>query len=321
MPRHILVNIFRYPHESFTDRLEEISDGKIEKQHLGPCPQGHDLGFRFCAYCWVCNVYFFFNSATLKHVEDEARTLLSLATASRNYTIENITPLLTQLPEDTFHAEQVPSFAAQTIFRKIISEDSNYTYREAALNPTNPADLANDFEATLISEFRKNDGSLETQGIRRVDGEANFYIARPIKITNQACLTCHSVPDAAPPAMVDTYGDKNGFGWEMEEIIGVQILTIPVNDEFRSTYEMVAIFFAMLVALFLLVSLMVTLPLQRSVIQPLRKLADVADRSSLRGDVAPLPTGGAGEIAQLSAAISRLRASLDVSMDKSSKPK
>jgi HAMP domain-containing protein len=47
----------------------------------------------------------------------------------------------------------------------------------------------------------------------------------------------------------------------------------------------------------------------------------MADRSSLRGDDAPLPQGGAGEIQQLSAAISRLRASLNVSMDKSDKSK
>jgi nitrate/nitrite-specific signal transduction histidine kinase len=121
--------------------------------------------------------------------------------------------------------------------------------------------------------------------------------------------------------MLDLYGDKNGFGWKMGETIGIQILTVPVEDEFRSIYELVAIFFAMLVTLFIVVSLMVTLPLQRNVIQPLRRLAEMADRSSSRCDGAPLPQGGAGEIQQLSAAISRLRASLNVSMDKSDKSK
>ena len=279
------------------------------------------LVFVFALVVGSATFYFFFNAATMRHVEDEARTLLSLAMASRSYTIENISPLLSQLPDDTFHAEQVPSFAAQTLFRSIIVDETNYTYREAALNPTNPLDQADKFEAELIAEFRRNSDSTETQGVRQIEGAATFYIARPITISNQACLECHSTPNAAPPAMLALYGDKNGFGWKMDETIGIQILTVPVEDEFRSIYELVAIFFAMLVTLFIVVSLMVTLPLQRNVIQPLRRLAEVADRSSLRDDNAPLPEGGAGEIQQLSAAISRLRASLNVSMDKSDKSK
>lgn len=279
------------------------------------------LVFAFALIVGSATFYFFFNAATMRHVEDEARALLGLALAARSYTIENITPLLSQLPGDTFHAEQVPSFAAQTLFRNFISEESEYTYREAALNPTNPADLADPFEAELITQFRYDTTVTEAKGLRREAGSALFYIARPITITNSACLACHSTPEAAPPAMIAQYGEKNGFDWQLNEIIGIQILTVPVNDEFRSIYELVAVFFVMLVSLFLVVSLMVTLPLQRNVIQPLRKLADVADRSSLRGDDTPLPKSGAGEIQQLSDAISRLRTSLKVSMDKTGKPK
>lgn len=121
--------------------------------------------------------------------------------------------------------------------------------------------------------------------------------------------------------MIAQYGDKNGFGWTLGETVGIQILTVPIEDEFRSIYELVAIFFAMLVLLFLVVSLMVTLPLQRNVIQPLRKLADIAERSSLRGDDFPLPKNGAGEIQQLSEAISRLRTSLNVLINKSGNSK
>lgn len=279
------------------------------------------LVFAFALILGSATFYFFFNAATMRHIEDEARTLLGLAMASRTYTIENITPLLNQLPDTEFHAEQVPSFAAQTMFRSFISEQSDYTYREAALNPTNPTDIADPFEAGLIAEFRRDDDISEAKGIRREGGSAIFYIARPITITNSACLSCHSTPDAAPPAMILRYGEKNGFGWKLNETIGIQILTVPIDDEFRSIYELVVIFFVMLVSLFLVVSLMVTLPLQRNVIQPLRNLADVADRSSLRGDDSPLPKSGVGEIQQLSDAISRLRTSLKVSMDNTGKPK
>ena len=278
------------------------------------------LVFTFALIIGSATFYLFFNAASMRHVEDEARALLGLAMASRNYTIENITPLLADLPNDEFHPERVPSFAAQTIFRRFVSDESDYTYREAALNPTNPNDLATGFETELIAEFRSNRGTLETKGIRRIDGEPIFYIARPVEIKNPACLVCHSTPDAAPAEMVSIYGDVNGFGWKLNEIVGVQVLTIPVADELRSIYELVAIFFFMLIGIFFVVSLMVTLPLQRNVIQPLRQLANVADRSSLRNDKTPLPDAGAGEIQTLAAAISRMRTSLDVSVKKMDDP-
>ncbi len=278
------------------------------------------LVFTFALIIGSATFYLFFNAASMRHIEDEARALLGIAMASRNYTIENITPLLASLPDDEFHPERVPSFAAQTIFRRFVADESDYTYREAALNPTNPDDLATGFETELIAEFRSNRLKKELKGVRHIDDEPIFYIARPVVIKKTACLVCHSTPDAAPAKMVAIYGDANGFGWKMNEVVGVQVLTIPVAEEFRSIYELVAIFFVMLIAIFFVVSVMVTLPLQRNVIQPLRQLAKVADRSSLRNDDTLLPKEGAGEIQTLATAISRMRTSLNVSAKKMSDP-
>jgi HAMP domain-containing protein len=261
--------------------------------------------------------YLFFKAASMQHVEDEARALLKLAMASRNYTVEHITPLLEKLPEETFHPEGVPSFAAQALFKQFATAAGDYTYREAAINPTNPDDLASAFEVELIASFRADRSVKEIKDTRSVDGEPTFFIAQPIEITNQACLRCHSTPDAAPPALLAQYGTSNGFGWKMNEIVGAQVLSVPISREIRSIYELVAIFVFMLSLLFVVVSLVVALPLQKNVIQPLRHLAQVADRSSLRDDNVALPTKGAGEVQQLSLAISRLRTSLAVALKKS----
>jgi protein-histidine pros-kinase len=105
--------------------------------------------------------YLFFKTASMQHVEDEARALLRLAMASRNYTVEHITPLLEKLPEESFYPESVPSFAAQTMFRQFATDAGDYTYREAAINPTNPDDLASAFEVELIADFRADRGVKE----------------------------------------------------------------------------------------------------------------------------------------------------------------
>ena len=56
-----------------------------------------------------------------------------------------------------------------------------------------------------------------------------LYLARPIQITNAACLVCHSTVEAAPKTMIDLYGPANGFGWKMNEVIGAQVVSVPMS--------------------------------------------------------------------------------------------
>ena len=34
--------------------------------------------------------------------------------------------------------------------------------------------------------------------------------------------------DAAPKTMIDTYGSANGFGWKVNDIIGAQVVSVPI---------------------------------------------------------------------------------------------
>ena len=43
------------------------------------------------------------------------------------------------------------------------------------------------------------------------------------------CLECHSQPEAAPKALIKHYGAQNGFGWNLDEVIGAQIISIPTS--------------------------------------------------------------------------------------------
>ena len=62
-----------------------------------------------------------------------------------------------------------------------------------------------------------------------------FYLARPIRITDAQCLACHDRADRAPAAMLDKYGRGNGFGWRLGETVAVQLLTVPVSQQFNNT--------------------------------------------------------------------------------------
>ena len=62
---------------------------------------------------------------------------MASARATRDYTSEQIKPLLLKNPEHetNFLPQTVPAFSAITIFNSIRKNYPNYAYREATLNP------------------------------------------------------------------------------------------------------------------------------------------------------------------------------------------
>ena len=252
--------------------------------------------------------YFILHERAVHRTAAEAGRLLSVATAVRSYTDQHIAPLLRN--NDKFHAVTVPAFAAQTVYRSVQENYPGYTYREPALKPTNPDDLPTPFEVELLNAFRANPDLKELTGVRH-DGKGNvYYLARPIK-AQESCLVCHDTPQRAPPAMVVKYGPNNGFGWQLNEVVALQSLTIPAAEELRETGEMAMLLAGGLLLVFLATYFVLTLAIESLVVRPLHSLAQAAEAASMGTDAgAAMPASGAHEIRRIAAAIERLRVSL-----------
>ena len=111
--------------------------------------------------------------------------------------------------------------------------------------------------------------------------------------------------------MLAKYGPNNGFGWHLNEIVGAQVLTVPVTQQFRSTIQIVALLAASLAVIFAIAYFVLSAALETTVITPLNTLSAAADSASRTASVsAPLPLSGVHEIRRLSEAIQRLRVSL-----------
>jgi hypothetical protein len=134
-----------------------------------------------------------------------------------------------QLLDPEFHPQSVPAFAATEIFGYLREKHPEYFYKEATLNPTNPRDRSTDWETDIVNQFRGNTAQKEFIGTRETPAGTALFLARPIQITNVSCLTCHTTPAKAPPEMIQLYGSANGFGWKMDEIIGAQIVSVPMS--------------------------------------------------------------------------------------------
>jgi HAMP domain-containing protein len=255
------------------------------------------------------------NDNARREVAHEAAIMITQATAIRNYTAKEIKPLLIDQMKVRFLPHTVSSWAAQTNLREISAQFPDYTYREAALNPTNPADRATDWEADVIAEFQRSPTLKEHTLTRDSPAGLMLSVARPIRIVDKGCLTCHSTPAEAPVTMVDLYGSANGFGWNLNEVIGAQIVSVPMRVALERANELFMVVFGGLAAVFLTTLLLLNLVLHFMIIRPIRRMSDIAGEVSLGNNDAPeFQEKGRDEVSSLGQSFNRMRRSLTNAM-------
>ena len=133
-----------------------------------------------------------------------------------------------ELLDTEFHPQSVPAFAATEIFGYLREKFPNYFYKEATLNPTNPRDRATDWETDIVNQFRGDAGHSEMSAARDTPNGISLFLARPITVNNVSCLECHSTAEKAPVEMIKLYGTANGFDWKLNDIIGAQVVSVPL---------------------------------------------------------------------------------------------
>jgi hypothetical protein len=260
-----------------------------------------------------------------EEVTEKANVLLVMARSLRGYTVDEVAPLVMELGTDkNFHPQMVPSYAAQTTMKRLQKDFPDYVYHESSLNPTNVADRASDWEVGLVRAFQHDPGLQELSGEAGSGADTRFYVTRPIRLTNAACLECHSTPDVAPKPMVAKYGAGNGFNWNMGDIVGLQMVEVPVLPTRQKAINGVLVTVGSLICVFIVTSAIFSLLLRRYVTGPLNAITRIAHSMSLeeRPHTADGTSGLDGQFHDLERAIIRLKTSLDQAMrlfrDKSS---
>ncbi len=248
-------------------------------------------------------------------IRDRAGIMMEAALAMRSYTVAEVRPLLDVQIKRKFLPQTVPAYAATQTFNKLREKHPEYHYKEATLNPTNPRDRAVEWENDIIQEFRNNENRGDIVGIRNTPAGQSLYFARPIKITNPACLACHSTPDAAPASMIELYGDANGFGWQLNEVVGAQVVSVPMSVPIKHAEDAFKTFMGTLAGVFVFIILVLNVMLRSVVSKPVTRMAVIADQVSKgKMDAPEFEEGGKNEIAVLGASFNRMRRSLEKAM-------
>ncbi len=244
-------------------------------------------------------------------VLQNARVMMESALSSRTYTNTQIKPLLDTQLKYTFRPQSVPAYAATEQFNDLRKKYPDYSYKEATLNPTNPRDRATDWEADVVEQFRQQADKPELTGMRETATGPAVYLARPIQIKAAGCLTCHSTVEAAPRTMIDVYGTANGFGWKLNEIVGAQIVSVPMSVPIQRADRSLKVFLLSLAIVFLATFVLLNLTLHAIVIRPVRRLSTLADQVSLGNlDAGDFTSRSRDEIGVLTGALARMKASL-----------
>jgi len=248
-------------------------------------------------------------------IVQNARIMMEAALSTRSYTSTQIKPLLDTQMKYLFLPQSVPAYAATEYFNDLRKKYPEYSYKEATLNPTNPRDRANDWEADLVGKFRQDAAQKEVLGERETPTGRVLYLARPIQVKSESCLSCHSTVEAAPRTMLDHYGNANGFGWQLNEIVGAQIMSVPTAVPIQRANEAFKVFMLSLTGIFVFIFVALNLMLQYIVIRPVTQLSHLADRVSLgEQDVPEFSVRSHDEIGVLAESFSRLRKSLSKAM-------
>jgi protein-histidine pros-kinase len=214
------------------------------------------------------------------------------------------------LEQTRFLPESIPFFAANSTFNYLRKSYPDYTYLETALNPTNPADRPADWERDIINELRDHPSETELSNVRPTSMGPSLYIAHPIHAMRD-CLQCHGSLSAAPKSMLDLYGSANGFGWKLGDVIGAQIVSIPMSvpiEEANHAWLQLLLF---LIGVMIVAILALDAAVYWFVIRPLKLVSETADRVS-RGekDVNPVRVTSKDEIATVASSFNRMQVSL-----------
>jgi HAMP domain-containing protein len=249
-------------------------------------------------------------------VATKALALIDTMSSVRQYTNNEITPELADKLETKFLPQSVAGYSAREVFDILRQkpEYSDFFYKEATLNPTNLRDKADDFETAIVYRFRKEKDLKQLSGFHSTLGGEMFYIARPMSVSKQTCLQCHGSPENAPKTMIEQYGTANGLGWQLNEIVAAQMISIPASTVIDKAHKSSFLIIGFVSAIFVVVIVLVNFFLNTQVVLPLKQITHIAEEVSMGHMEVEFEQFSNDEIGKLARAFKRMKLSLELAM-------
>ena len=232
-----------------------------------------------------------------EEVVRNADLMMEAALAIRAYTVDQVRPQLDLQLMRVFLPQSVPAYAATETLNQIEKKYADYSYKEATLNPTNPRNRAAEWEADLDPRVPGTTSDL-TEMIRRA---RRLRRAGPCTSRGPSGSRTRPVCRATPlrrwrrPPWSSTTGPANGFGWKLNDIIGAQVVSVPMTVPIRNASARFSRSWAPSPWCSSLVFVVLNVMLSRMIVRPISLMSRAADQVSTGDfDVAELPETGQG---------------------------
>ena len=133
-----------------------------------------------------------------------------------------------EVDDKTIHLLPVKTTAEiSNRFSKSVQGD--VVIRTVSDRPRNIANMANDFELSMIDYFKKNPKETE----RFVKKENTFYYSKPLLI-KPSCLRCHGKREDAIPGIREKYA--NAYDYKLGELRGLLNIEVKEREFFAEMY-------------------------------------------------------------------------------------
>ena len=207
--------------------------------------------FGFILTLVVLTLYFksMTTKATLDNAMDKTQVMLMTNRAITDFVSKeqktSIAELkdLGEIPENYFNPKlQSGSYITKRIhhYYNLEQKKQNHPTHEfkfSSTNPLNPENLANKDEEEILKKM--NSGELkEVKKFVKKDGKTYLYYALALKPNTESCMRCHSTPDVAPASLVDHYGTSSGFNYKLGDIVGMNSIYTPVDEDIKEGNEL-----------------------------------------------------------------------------------
>jgi signal transduction histidine kinase len=225
---------------------------------------------------------------------EKAALILSQVEAVQGYVRATLRPAMYRLlPEDQFVLE---AMSTSYITRGVLSDQNlareAFNYRRVGVGARNPDYEADERERAYIARFEAEPALVRMEEFVEIGGEQHFVTARPQRFET-SCLRCHGDPAEAPRELLDRYGSSRGFGREVGQLAGIDLVRLKVQRDVGGIRDATFSFALLFAVGILLLFLVIQGFFHRLVVQSLRRVTGVMRRlfPEEAQEAAALPTG------------------------------
>lgn len=258
-------------------------------------------------------IYYLSSKDVYDSANKELILLVDMVSSMRKTISKDIRPGL--LRQDVLHPAAALS---STVFTRHTAQhfkklQPDYYIKVASDNPLNSENKPLKLEQKILDHFRKhrNEKKLVRKG--NINGK-NYLLSSSPSISKPNCNICHSSPYEAPDYIVEKYGKKSGYNYQLGEVVGASFVGVPLDDINTIAVQRGLALAGVLTLLFTFALIVINYLVKQKILNPLTEITESAQAISKGAMDREVNITGDDEIGELAQSIERMRKSLKMLM-------